>query len=173
MTVVVGAAPITDDEAGQLIGVNAEGYRLVKLGDVDGVRALLDPIRTASLQDPIATFRAIMDRAPEADRAVMADPQWQAGHAVSTREALQRGLEGWIDEAFAILLPWDDIDLTAVRTSVTWWHAPSDANAPFSAALRLVDRLPNARMVSFVEDEGHLAAYHREGEILDELVDRG
>jgi hypothetical protein len=56
---------------------------------------------------------------------------------------------------------------------VTWWHAPSDANAPFSAAQRLVDRLPNARMVRFEEDEGHLAAYHREGEILDELLDRG
>jgi hypothetical protein len=39
--------------------------------------------------------------------------------------------------------------------------------------MRLVARLPNARLVQFGKDEGHLAAYHREGEILDELLARG
>jgi hypothetical protein len=42
-----------------------------------------------------------------------------------------------------------------------------------SAALRLVATLPNARMEWFGEDEGHMAHYHREGEILDELFARG
>jgi pimeloyl-ACP methyl ester carboxylesterase len=173
MTVLVGAAPLAEDEVEQLIGLNAQGYRLVQSGDLEGLRRLLDPVRTSSLEDPTASFLAVMDRAPEADRAVMNDPQWQAGHAVAMREALRQGLDGWIDEAVAIMSPWDDIDLSAVRTSVTWWHAPRDANAPFSAAQRVVDRLPNARMVRFGEDEGHLASYHREGEILDELLARG
>ena len=61
----------------------------------------------------------------------------------------------------------------AVRTSVTWWHAPKDANAPLTSAMRLVDQLPNARLVKFGEEEGHMAAYRREGEILDELLTRG
>ena len=114
-----------------------------------------------------------MDRAPEADRAVMGDPQWQAELTLSAREALRPGLDGWVDEAIALASPWDDIDPAAVRTSVTWWHAPKDANAPLSAAVRLVEQLPNARLVQFDEDEGHLAAYHREVQILDELLARG
>jgi hypothetical protein len=125
------------------------------------------------LADPIAAFRSVMDRAPEADRAVMADPQWQAAFAVALTEAIRQGVDGWVDEGFAINSPWDDVDVTSVRTSVTWWHAPKDANAPLSAALRLIDRIPNARLIRFGEDEGHLAPYHREAEILDELLARG
>jgi hypothetical protein len=75
--------------------------------------------------------------------------------------------------ATSVASPWDDIEMAAVRTSVTWWHAPKDANGPLSAAMRLVARLPNARLVQSGEGEGHLAAYHREGEILDELLARG
>jgi pimeloyl-ACP methyl ester carboxylesterase len=173
MTVLVGAAPPTDGEIAQMIGINAEANHLVRKGDVEGLRRLMEPIRTAMLEDPNATFRTVMDRAPEADRAVMADPQWQAEYAIAASEALRPGLDGWVDEGIAIASPWDDIDMTAVRTSVTWWHAPKDANAPLSAAMRLVDRLPNARLVRFGEGDGHLAAYHREGEILDELLVRG
>jgi pimeloyl-ACP methyl ester carboxylesterase len=173
MTVLVGAAPLIDDEVGHMIGVNAEGYRLVQQGDIDGLRRLLGPIRTAALDDPVATLRAAMDHAPAPDQAVMSDPQWQAGQAIAWREALRPSLDGWIDEAIALNSPWDDVDLGAVQTSVTWWHARNDANAPLPAANRLVEQLPNARLVQFGEDEGHLAAYHREGEILDELLARG
>lgn len=59
------------------------------------------------------------------------------------------------------------------RPSVTWWRAPRDANAPLTAATRLIDRLPNARLAQLGEHEGHLAAYHREGEILNELLAGG
>jgi pimeloyl-ACP methyl ester carboxylesterase len=74
MTVLVGAAPPTEDEIAGMIGVNAEGHHLVRNGDLEGLRRLLDPIRTATIEDPTAAFRAVMDRAPDADRSVMADP---------------------------------------------------------------------------------------------------
>jgi pimeloyl-ACP methyl ester carboxylesterase len=173
MTVLVGAAPPTDDEIAQMIGVNAEGRHLLRKGDVEGLRRLLDQLRDAMLEDPSAAYLEIMDRAPAADRAVIADPEWQAELAISVREALRPGPDGWMDEAIAIDSPWDDVDLPAVRTSVTWWHAPKDANAPLTSAMRLVDQLPNARLVKFGEEEGHMAAYRREGEILDELLTRG
>jgi pimeloyl-ACP methyl ester carboxylesterase len=172
MTVLVGAAPCTSEETGQMIGLNAAAHRLVHQGDVAGLRRLMEPIRTAMLADPVAVFQAVMDRAPAADRAVMADPRWQAELIVASKEALRQGVDGWADEAFALASPWDDIDLAAVRTSVTWWHAPKDANAPLSAARRVAGQLPNARLIIFSEDEGHLAGYHREGEILDELLAR-
>ena len=173
MTVTVGAAPPTDDEIDQMIGVNAQGRHLVRNGDLEGLRRLLEQLRAATLEDPSAAYLAMMDRAPEADRAVMADPQWQAEFALSVREALRQGADGWMDEAIALNSSWDDVDLPAVRTSVTWWHAPKDANAPLTSAMRLVDQLPNARLVRFGEDEGHMAAYRREDEILDELLTRG
>jgi pimeloyl-ACP methyl ester carboxylesterase len=173
MTVLVGAAPPTHDEIAQMIGLNAQGHHLVQEGDLEGLRTLLEPIRIALLEDPSATLREILDRTPDADRAVIADPQYQAVFDVAVREALRPGLDGWIDEAVALDSPWDDIDIAAVRTSVTWWHAPRDANAPLTAATRLVGQLPNARLIRFGEDEGHLAAYRREGEILDELLTRG
>ena len=173
MTVLVGAAPATEDEIAQMIGLNAQAHHLVREGDVEGLYRLMESTRTAMLADPNAAFREIMARAPDADRAVMAEPQWQAGFAIAASEALRPGLDGWLDEGIAIASPWDDIDLSTVRASLTWWHAPKDANAPLAAARRLIDHLPNARLVQFGEDEGHFAAYHREGEILDELLSRG
>jgi len=173
MTVLVGAAPCTADEAGQMIGLNARAHGLVRTGDVEGLRRLLEPIRAAMLEDPIGVFRAVMDRAPAADRAVMADPRWQAELIVASKEALRQGVDGWVDEAVALASPWEDVDVAAVQTSVTWWHAPGDANAPLSAARRVVGQLPNARLITFSDNEGHLAGYHREGEILDELLARG
>jgi hypothetical protein len=63
------------------------------------------------------------------------------------------GLDGWIDETIPLHSPWEDIDMADVATSVTWWHAPRDANAPLTAATRLVEQLPNARLVRFGEEK--------------------
>ena len=173
MTILVGAAPAEDAEYAALVGVNAEAHRLIKSGDLDGFRQLLVGLREAMMADPLAAIRATMDKAPDADRAVMTDPNWQAAFVVSVREALGQGVDGWYDEGVAIEGSWGDVDPAAVLTSVTWWHAGSDANAPLAAAERLVAKLPNARLVRFGDDEGHMAHYHRESEILDELLARG
>lgn len=173
MTIVVGAAPMTDDEAEQMVGVNTESFRLVRSGDMEGYRKLLDGLRDAVMADPLAAFRNIMDKAPQADRDVLEDPMYQAALVVSSREALAQGVDGWMAEGVAIEGRWDEIDLAKVQTSLTWWHAASDANAPLSAAQRLVAQLPNATMVRFGDEEGHMAPYHRDGEILDELLARG
>jgi pimeloyl-ACP methyl ester carboxylesterase len=46
-----------------------------------------------------------------------------------------------------------------------------DRNCPLSAAERLVARLPDARLHVWT-DADHLAAYRKQGEILDELLGR-
>lgn len=173
MTILVGAAPLSDEDVEQMIGLNQQAYRLAHTGDVDGLHALLDSVRTQMLADPLAAFRGVMDEAPDSDKAVMSDAGWQATFQLSMREALAQGVGGWVDEGLAIESAWDDIDLDAVATSLTWWHAAGDANAPLAAARRLVERLPNAELRLFGEHEGHMAAYHREAEILDELLARG
>ena len=128
------------------------------------------PLRELMLADPLAAFRAVMDTAPPEDLAVMADPTWQRGFVRATVEALTAGVDGWVDEAQALSLEWD-VDPAAVTTSLTWYHAVEDRNCPITAARRLVDALPDARLVEWT-DAGHLTAYHREGEILDELLAR-
>jgi pimeloyl-ACP methyl ester carboxylesterase len=173
MTIVVGAAPTTEEEEEKEVGLNREGRKLLRAGDTAGYRALLAGAREALLADPISGFEQAMDNAPQADWAVMADPAWQESMKVSVFEALRPGVDGWVDEGLAISGDWNDIDLAAVRTSLTWWHAGADANAPLSAARRLLERIPHAQLQLFGAHEGHMAAFHREGEILDELLSRG
>ena len=56
MTVLVGAAPCTGDEARQMIGLNADAHELVQKGDVAGLRGLMEPLRAAMLDDPMRYF---------------------------------------------------------------------------------------------------------------------
>lgn len=129
-TILVGAAQIVDDEASQLIGLNAEGYRLAKAGDADGMNRLLAPVRDSLLADPVASFREVMEMAPPLDQAIMRDAAWQQALARGIREALRPGVEGWVDKSVALYASWPEIDLAAVRTSLTWWHGDSDRNSP-------------------------------------------
>lgn len=170
-TVVDGAAPLTDDEVRAQVDFNVAADELARAGDRLGLRILLGEARAAILADPIAGFGEIMESAPEEDREIMADPTWQAGFGRGLGEALAPGVDGWVDEALALDGDWSDIDLDAVTTSVTWWHSDSDRNCPISSAQRLVGRLPNARLVVW-EGGGHLTAYRREPQILDELLGR-
>ncbi len=172
MTILVGIAPCTDDEVAGMIPINQEAHRFVLAGDRAGLESLLLANREALLADPLVGFRKVMEQAPAADQDVMSDPRWQEGLVAQLTEALAQGVQGWMDESFAIFRPWVDINLAAVATSLTWWHAASDANAPLPAAQRLLAALPNARLVQFEDEQGHLAAYHREAEILDDLLTR-
>ncbi len=172
MTILVGAAPTTEAEEDREIGLNRQSHRLHRAGDLAGVRRLMAEAREALLADPLAAFREVMDNAPESDRVVMGDPGWQESLTVSIEEALRQGIDGWFDEGLALCGDWRDVDLPAVRTSLTWWHAGSDANAPLSAAQRLLEQIPHSQLRLFGDDEGHLASFHREGEILDELLAR-
>ena len=170
-TVLAGAAPLDDSEAEQVIPLNRQARVLALAGDVAGLRDLLVPYRDSMFADPLASFRSVMDTAPAADLEIMSDPQWQDGFARATREAFVQGVDGWLDESLALITRWDDVDAEAVRTSLVWRHAPEDRNVPASAARRLVERVPSAQWVDW-DAGGHFAAYHHEGEILDELLGR-
>jgi pimeloyl-ACP methyl ester carboxylesterase len=167
---MVGAAPLDAIEAAEQIDLNALEYRLYQAGDLAEIWRMTEEVRTEVLADPMGAFRSIMASAPAADRAIIEDPAWQQGFVTGITEALRQGAGGWYDEDLAELGPWD-IDLAAVQTDVTWWHADGDRNAPLSAARRLVGQLPRARLHVW-QDAGHLTAYQREPEVLDELLAR-
>jgi pimeloyl-ACP methyl ester carboxylesterase len=170
-SVMAGAARLTPDDVTDLIPINQRGYELANARDEQGLRGLMQPIAEGMVSDPLAGFLAQMATAPPADQAVMSDAGWQRILIKSIRESLGGGIDGWVDEALALFGDWGDIDLQAVTASLTWYHTRHDRNAPFAAARRLVESLPNARFVEW-PDGGHLAAYYREGEVLDELLRR-
>jgi hypothetical protein len=172
-TVLVGITPLRPDEIDRMIGFNQATWQLAVKGDRTALEALLEPVRRDMLADPLASFRTMMATAPEDDHRVMNDPSWQAAFTRSAREALAQGVQGWADEMEAITTRWDDIDLGAVRTSLTWYHAAADRSCPLTAAERLLAELPDARLVRWPDDVGHLHGYHLEGELLDELLQRG
>jgi len=154
-----------------MIGLNAAGYRLARQGDRAGMTALLEPVREALLADPMASFRETMATAPPADQEIMGDPVWQQSLVRGIRESLRLGVEGWVDESMLLFSGWADLDLSQVRASLTWWHGNRDRNAPLSAVQRLLARVPHARLIVW-QDAGHLTAYLKEPEILDELLGR-
>jgi pimeloyl-ACP methyl ester carboxylesterase len=171
-TIQAGAAPLHPDEVGEMIPLNQQSYQLGRANDRTALTELLIPLRAAVLADPLAGFRSTMAEAPPEDHEVMNDPVWQRAFVRAITESLAPGVDGWADESLAITRDWDDIDLAAVTPSVTWWHTEADHNAPVGSARRLVAQLPNARF-NLWPDGGHFAAYHREREVLDELLSRG
>ena len=168
-TVVVGAAPLEVQDLGGMIKVNRDGWYAAREG-WEAVHALLAPLRAEILADPLAGFRATMDAAPASDKAVMEDPDWQRVLVEDVTEALRPSAEGWADEAMAVILPWD-FDPATVRCSVTWWHGEHDANSPIAAVRRLLAELSEVDLRVWT-DAGHLEAYRRHDEILEELLAR-
>lgn len=170
-TIVVGAAPLTDEEAAQLIGLNAESHRLATAGDREGMTRLLSPVRESLLADPLGGFRETMRTAPPSDHEIMDDAGWQVMIERGLKEALRAGVDGWVDESMLLVAGWRELDVTAVRTSLTWWHGDQDRNAPLAAVRRLISHLPHAQLVIW-PNAGHLLPYREEGRILDELLTR-
>ncbi|MGI8693543.1 MAG: alpha/beta fold hydrolase [Geodermatophilaceae bacterium] len=173
MTIVAGGAPTTEEESLQEIPLNREAADLVRAGDLATLWERLQMVYEHFVADPLAGIVDVSDGVPAGDRAVMSDRDWQRTFAAAVREALRPGPDGWGDETLALLGDWADVDCSRVRTSLTWWHAPADADAPLSAARRLLLTIPQAKLHLFGDDEGHMAGFHREGEILDELLSRG
>ena len=57
-SILSGMAPLTDEEATQVIPINQRARRLVAAHDVDGLRTLLTPIAAEMLADPLAGYAA-------------------------------------------------------------------------------------------------------------------
>ncbi|MEU4396040.1 alpha/beta hydrolase [Kribbella sp. NPDC023855] len=169
-TVTVGFPPLNDDEYEQMIPLNAAAFRAARDGDERTIRELLAAPYEATKTSPLAGLEQAMKTAPASDLEVMNDPMWRAAQAKAQQEAFAAGIDGWVDETLALGGEWTDVDLTAIRTSITWWHGRADRNCPFTAAERLIEKLPTATLRELTA--GHFEPYQREGEILDELLSR-
>jgi len=168
-TVVVGATLLEEEDLTGLIDLNRQAWHAAHAG-WDALHTLLAPLREEIVADPLAGFRHVMETAPESDKAVLEDPDWQRVLVEDVGESLRPGAEGWTDEGLALTLPWD-FDPTAVACSLTWWHGANDANAPLSGVHRLLATMDRVDLRLW-EEAGHLEPFHRHDEILSELLAR-
>jgi pimeloyl-ACP methyl ester carboxylesterase len=168
-TVVVGLAPLEEEDVAGLIQVNRDAWYAAREG-WQAMHDLLAPMRQQVLKDPLAGFKGLMEAAPPSDKAVMEDPDWQRVLVENVTEAFRPGAEGWVDEAMALNLDWD-FDVADVACTVTWWHGEDDANGPIAAVRRLIAHMTRVDLRVWT-DAGHLEPYHRYEEILGELLAR-
>jgi pimeloyl-ACP methyl ester carboxylesterase len=112
----------------------------------------------------------VLKDAPESDRKLMANPDWERIERENLAETLKQGAEGWADESFAMHGKWD-FDPSQIKTSVTWWHGDDDKNAPLSAARRVVAQLRKVDLHVW-HGEGHFASLTHDKEIVSELLSR-
>jgi pimeloyl-ACP methyl ester carboxylesterase len=167
-TIVVGLAPLDDEDLAAMIPLNTEGTRRARKS-WDSVYELVAAQREVMVADPPAAFAGLMATAPPSDRETIADPAWQEVFRVGMAEALRQGAEGWADESVRLFGEWD-LRAEDVATHVVWWHGRSDANAPLRAVERFTARMPSVDLRLF--DGGHLAGYRHEEEILADLLAR-
>jgi pimeloyl-ACP methyl ester carboxylesterase len=166
-SVIVGGAPLEPEEAAQLVGVNAAGYRAAEQG-WDALFELLKGVRERLLG--AEGMAGVLNDAPPKDRQIMSDPNWQRLNRANTNEALTQGAEGWTDESMAFHREWD-FDPSTIERSLTWWHGDDDKNAPLSAARRVIDRMRGVKL-NLWHAEGHFASLVHEREIVEELLGR-
>ncbi len=108
---------------------------------------------------------------PEEDRA------WIAGDfgddlATGFREAVEVGMEGWVDDDLAFVSPWG-FELGLIEVPVAIWQGSEDLMVPAAHGPWLVQHVAGARP-HLLEAEGHLSVVlGRVGEILDDLVALG
>ncbi len=166
ISVIVGAAPLTAEEAARLVGVNARGYEAAQRG-WQALHDFLAPVRERLLAEGMAR---VLDDLPEVDRAIVSDPKWQQMNREDVGEALRQGPEGWTDESMAMHGEWD-FDPGAVEASVVWWHGDDDLNAPLSAARRAGAPIRDLAWRVW-RGEGHFASLTHAEEIARELLSR-
>lgn len=178
-TISNGAAPLVPEEVDEMMEENRSEWYLVRSGDRRGLERAQRRAREELMERPLSIFSDLLEGASRADRIsfekMLGGPGALAAVERSLRESLstEENLQAWIDETFALVLDWDDIDFTAIRASITWYHGRADVAAPFSAAERLVGTMPSATLVDVGVNAGHVNNVVSEGARLDELISRG
>jgi pimeloyl-ACP methyl ester carboxylesterase len=155
--VLVGATPsLLPDEVEALVGVNRHVHE--HRTDPAALRQLLEPVREAILRDGLAS---VVPDAAEADREKILARAGESERAV--RSALDRGVEGMVDDYVALWgMPWG-FELSSVAAPVVWAHGLQDHFVPHAAATRTAADLPDCRFVTW-SDAGHIPSPELVGE---------
>lgn len=133
------------------------------------LRAFLGPeaaqLREIAPGDIVASLDSLL---PEADRAVLTD-EFAEDLAASFHEAVQVGMDGWVDDDLAFVAPWG-FDLDEITRPVQLWQGSEDLMVPSAHGRWLADAVPGVS-AHLVDGEGHLSiVLGALDDMLDELV---
>lgn len=106
---------------------------------------------------------------PEADRAVVSDPEIQRGFIKAVREAMRQGTRGAFHESLLSVTNYG-FRLEEIPAPVLLWHGEEDQNIPVEMARFAASAVPKCE-AKFYADEGHLSLFKKNaGEIIRALV---
>lgn len=167
---VCSIAPITEAEESAMVAINRESFRIWRTAGPAGLTARLVEIREQILADPYGIQLRQLADAPEVDREWLARPDVQQVAAEGLVDALRPGVDGWVADATGFVPgePWG-FDLASIRCPTHFWHSDDDSNAPLSAARRVADAIPGARLTVW-HGEGHTAPSRHAEQVLIDLL---
>lgn len=91
---------------------------------------------------------------PPEDRAALTG-EYGENTAEVFRWAVRTGVDGWLDDDVAFVMPWG-FDLAAVTNPVTIWQGATDLMVPFAHGQWLAAKIPHAH-VRLLDGHGHLS----------------
>jgi pimeloyl-ACP methyl ester carboxylesterase len=157
-------APL-DELAPDLVGAGEDEVRLIELSRSapEGAATLIAEAASWLLQDP---DRFLSAPRPEPDARLLREPPVRQMFAASVREAVRRGLDGYISDEVLERRPWG-FGLSDVRLPVTVWHGAQDGFIPQAHAETMASLLPDCR-IRVGPDEGHGLILARWDDVLQE-----
>lgn len=126
--------------------------------------------RRMLLRDPELASRRIMASIPEADKALLYEPENLTAFVQSLSEGFRPGWRGVAQDDVIVRQDWG-FELGSIRVPIDIWQGESDVNVLPSDARYLCSVLPRARPF-FLPGEGHFFILKRWGEVLSTLVTR-
>jgi pimeloyl-ACP methyl ester carboxylesterase len=170
--VVAGVAPYEADGLDWLAGMGEENvveFTAAVQGE-DQLRPQLlqqgDMLRNIPAADIVSSMESLL---PDVDRAVLTG-EFGEDVAAGFREAVRRGIDGWLDDDLAFVRPWG-FSLAEISAPTVIWQGSADLMVPFGHGKWLASQLP-AASVHLEEGEGHLSvALGKLDAMLDELVE--
>ena len=132
------------------------------------VRLFLSMTTRNAVQDPAAFISRILGRLPEADKAIMANPETLHEISDNLREAFRSGTRGVAWDYCLVTRPWG-FRLEDISIEIQLWHGEEDlTNSPIMGH-HLASTIPHCK-AKFISHEGHSLINNHTPEILSNLV---
>jgi pimeloyl-ACP methyl ester carboxylesterase len=169
VTAVVLASCVVplDELTPDVAGLSDDEQRLLQV-------ARTDPMSAAAMIADAAEWlveepdRFLSLPRPEPDARLLEDPPVRQMFAASVREAVRRGLDGYVSDEVLERRPWG-YRLADVLLPVSIWHGGQDGYIPQAHAETMANLLPNGRL-RVHSDQGHGLLLARWNDILQELT---
>jgi pimeloyl-ACP methyl ester carboxylesterase len=169
VTAVVLASCVVplDELAPDVAGLTDQEQRLVRVARTDPVSA------AAMIADAAAWLLEEPDRflslpRPEPDARLLEHPPVRQMFATAVREAVRRGLDGYVSDEVLERRPWG-YRLADVVLPVSIWHGAQDGYIPQTHAETMASLLPNSRL-RLRSEQGHGLLLACWNDILRELA---